>query len=46
MVGMPPNQIKQVQILDLAIHISRSTNTLGKCMNPIIFPPARSDWVL
>ena len=30
----------RVQILDLTDCISRSTNTLGKGMNPIILPPA------
>ena len=30
----------QVQILDETEHISHSTNTLGKGMNPIILPPA------
>ena len=30
----------QVQILDETDCISHSTNTLGKCMNPIILPPA------
>ena len=29
-----------VQILDEPIYISHSTDTLGKGMNPIIFPPA------
>ena len=28
----------RVQILDETDCISRSTNTLGKCMNPIILP--------
>ena len=31
---------KRVQILDETDCISRSTNTLGKGMNPIILPPA------
>ena len=31
---------KRVQILDQVNFISRSTNTLGKDMNPIILPPA------
>ena len=30
----------QVQILNEIDCISHSTNTLGKVMNPIIFPPA------
>ena len=30
----------RVQILDEADNISHSTNTLGKCINPIILPPA------
>ena len=30
----------RVQILDETDCISHSTNTLGKCMNPIILPPA------
>ena len=30
----------RVQIQDETDCISRSTNTLGKGMNPIIFPPA------
>ena len=29
-----------VQILDKTDCISHRTNTLGKCMNPIILPPA------
>ena len=32
----------QVQILDKAVCISHSVNTLGKNMNPIILPPAIS----
>ena len=34
--------VKLVQILDEADWISHSTNTLGKSMNPIIFPPSMS----
>ena len=30
----------RVQILDETGCISNSTNTLGKCMNPLILPPA------
>ena len=30
----------QVQILDEAVCILHSTNTLGKSMNPTILPPA------
>ena len=33
-------QWTRVQILDETCCISHSTNTLGKGMNPIIFPPA------
>ena len=29
-----------VQILDEAVYISKSANTFGKGMNPIILPPA------
>ena len=32
--------VKRVQILDETDRISRSPNTLGKGMNPIILPPA------
>ena len=34
--------VTQVQILDETDCISLSTNTLGKDMNPSIFPPAMS----
>ena len=34
------NTTIRVQILDETDCISRSTNTLGKGMNPIILPPA------
>ena len=34
--------VTRIQILDVAYCISYSTNTLGKGMNPIIFPPAMS----
>ena len=33
----------RVQILDEADCISHSTNTLGKGMNPIIFPPVMGE---
>ena len=33
-------RLTRVQTLDEADHISHSTNTLGKGMNPIILPPA------
>ena len=29
----------QIQILNQAVSISHSTNTLGICINPIILPP-------
>ena len=32
--------VTQVQILDDAVCISQSTDTLGKGMNPTILPPA------
>ena len=35
----------RVQILDETDRISRSTNTLGKAMNPIILPPAMGKYV-
>ena len=36
------DMVTRVQILDETDCISHSTNTLGKGMNPIIFPPAMS----
>ena len=33
---------KQVQMLDLAVYLSHSSNTLGKGMNPIILLTAMS----
>ena len=36
-----PNQTaRRVQILDETDCISHGTSTIGKCMNPIILPPA------
>ena len=32
----------QVQILDMVVGISLHANTLGKGMNPSVFPPAMS----
>ena len=37
---MVMNTVTRVQILDETDFISRSTNTLGKGLNPIILPPA------
>ena len=39
-VGNRHGEATRVQIQDDTISISHSTNTLGKCMNPIILPPA------
>ena len=35
------SMVVQVHILDKAVCISHNANTLGKGMNPSIFPPAR-----
>ena len=34
------NTVTQVQILDDAVCISQRANTLGKCTDPTILPPA------
>ena len=39
---MEMDMVTQVQILDKAVCISHSANTLGKGMNPTILSPAMS----
>ena len=39
-VDLEMDTVTRVQILDQTNYISHSTNTIGKGMNPIIFPPA------
>ena len=35
------DMVTQVQILDIAVFISHSANSLGKGMNPTILPPTQ-----